>query len=101
MDEPFAALDYQTRLYMQRFLSDIWREFRKTIVFVTHQIEEALALSDRVFLMSACPGRISEVVTVQLSRPRDISCMEFNQYRARVLAHLEREVSGTFGERPE
>ncbi len=72
MDEPFGSLDAQTRELMQQELLRIWQERRKTVVFVTHQIEEAVYLSDRVFLMTPRPGRIREEVPVDLPRPRDL-----------------------------
>ena len=62
MDEPFAALDFQTRVLMQRFLLEVWLEFKPTIVFVTHHIDEAVLLADRVVVMSAGPGRIIEEI---------------------------------------
>ena len=62
MDEPFAALDFQTRVLMQRFLLEVWLEFKPTIIFVTHHIDEAVLLADRVVVMSAGPGRIIEEV---------------------------------------
>ena len=71
MDEPFGALDAQTRLMMQESLLDIWREFGTTVVFVTHDVDEAVFLADRVLIMSAAPGRIIEEVTIDLLRPRD------------------------------
>ena len=70
MDEPFGALDAQTRLMMQESLLDIWREFGTTVVFVTHDVDEAVFLADRVLIMSAAPGRIIEDVSVPLARPR-------------------------------
>jgi len=73
MDEPFAALDAQTREYMQTELLKIWTEARKTVVFITHQIDEAVYLADRVVVMSPRPGRIKEVFRVPFGRPRDIS----------------------------
>jgi len=72
MDEPFGPLDAQTRLVLQHDLLDIWRSTRKTIVFVTHDLTEAIALADRVILMSARPGRISRIDRVPIPRPRDI-----------------------------
>jgi len=70
MDEPFGALDAQTRTIMQELLVMIWQRTPKTILFVTHDIDEALFLSDRVYIMTARPGRIKQVLEVQLPRPR-------------------------------
>jgi NitT/TauT family transport system ATP-binding protein len=70
MDEPFGALDAQTRLSMQELLIDIWSEARTTVLFVTHDVEEALFLADRVIVMSARPGRIIQDLTVPFDRPR-------------------------------
>ncbi|AEV68884.1 ABC transporter ATP-binding protein [Acetivibrio clariflavus] len=72
MDEPFAAIDAQTRETMQDELLRIWEETNKTIIFVTHSIEEAVGLADRVAIMSANPGYIKEIVDVDLPRPRRI-----------------------------
>ena len=72
MDEPFAALDAQTRELMQAELLRIWSQARKTVLFITHQIDEALYLSDRVLVMSARPGRILADIPVDLPRPRDL-----------------------------
>ena len=73
MDEPFAALDAQTREFMQAELLKIWSENRKTVVFITHQINEAVYLADRVAVMSARPGRLKEVFKVPFGRPRTLS----------------------------
>lgn len=70
LDEPFGALDAQTRERMQEWLLDLWDDFRKTVLFVTHDIDEAIYLSDRVVVMSARPGRIVADFTVPLARPR-------------------------------
>lgn len=72
MDEPFGPLDAQTRLLLQDDLLDLWQSTRKTIIFVTHDLTEAIALADRVVLMSARPGRIVRVDSVDIPRPRDI-----------------------------
>ena len=73
MDEPFAALDAQTREFMQAELLKIWSKARKTVVFITHQINEAIYLADRVVVMSARPGRVKEIFRVPFGRPRDLS----------------------------
>ena len=72
MDEPFAALDAQTRELMQLEVARIWRETGKTIVFVTHQLDEAVFLADRVVTLSARPGRVRAITTIAIDRPRDI-----------------------------
>ncbi|WP_341861800.1 ABC transporter ATP-binding protein [Gymnodinialimonas sp. 57CJ19] len=71
MDEPFGALDHQTRRYMQEELLRIWQQDQRTVVFVTHDMEEAILLGDKVVLMSNRPGRIEEVIDVSFTRPRD------------------------------
>jgi NitT/TauT family transport system ATP-binding protein len=71
MDEPFGALDAQTRLMMQENLLSIWKKFGTTVVFVTHDVDEAVFLADRVLVMSAAPGRIIRDLKVDLPRPRD------------------------------
>jgi NitT/TauT family transport system ATP-binding protein len=73
MDEPFAALDAQTRIVMQTELMRVWRETRKSMVLVTHQIDEAVYLSDRVFVFTARPGRLKEEIVVDLPRPRELA----------------------------
>jgi NitT/TauT family transport system ATP-binding protein len=73
MDEPFAALDAQTREIMQSELLRIWRQNRKTVLFITHQIDEAVYLSDRVVVMTSRPGRIKSILDVDIQRPRDLS----------------------------
>ena len=72
LDEPFGALDALTRQVMQEWLLEIWQQDRKTILFVTHDVEEALFLSDRVYVMSGRPGRIVRCIEVDLERPRDL-----------------------------
>lgn len=70
LDEPFGALDAQTRSLMQELLTQVWEELHKTILFVTHDVEEAIFLSDRVFIMTARPGRIKAEIEIPLERPR-------------------------------
>jgi NitT/TauT family transport system ATP-binding protein len=92
MDEPFAALDFQTRVLMQQFLLEVWAGFKSTILFVTHQIDEAVLLADRVVVMSAAPGRVLEEIAIALPRPRSMTDPAFNAYRVRLTSHMEREV---------
>ena len=87
MDEPFGALDAQTRETMQEEVTRLWERTRKTIVFVTHDIEEAVFLGDRVVVLSARPGRIREEVRVELPRPRTLEIkksMQCHEYRNRI-----------------
>lgn len=98
MDEPFAALDVQTRYKMQSFLLDIWESIRTTIVFVTHHIDEAIHLADRVVVLTARPGRILQEVTIDLARPRDVASKIFDEYRSSFFASLRKEVSKAFEE---
>lgn len=88
MDEPFGALDEQTRMDMQNELVQIWQRHQGTIVFVTHGIDEALMLGTKVAVMSARPGRIREVIDVDLPRPRDITSPQFNELKRHVLGLL-------------
>jgi ABC-type nitrate/sulfonate/bicarbonate transport system ATPase subunit/flavin-dependent dehydrogenase len=85
MDEPFSALDYLTRLKMRADLVRIWEQEKKTILFVTHDIEEAMQLADRVLVMTPRPGRMREIVEVGLPRPRDIDAPEYLATRDRIL----------------
>jgi NitT/TauT family transport system ATP-binding protein len=81
MDEPFGALDAMTRERLQDELLEIWRRTGLTVVFVTHSIEEAIFLADRVVVMSPGPGRIDSEMRIELPRPRDVSAPEFNDIR--------------------
>jgi len=88
MDEPFAALDAMTREEMQRLLADVWRETRKTVVYVTHNVAEAVYLADRVVVMTPHPGRVKATVAVRLPRPRDPLSVEFLEHQKELLRHL-------------
>jgi len=81
MDEPFAAVDAQTRTTLQRELARLWEETGKTVFFVTHSVEEAVLLGDRVMAMTPRPGRLKADVAVDLARPRDPTSPAFNDYR--------------------
>jgi NitT/TauT family transport system ATP-binding protein len=78
MDEPFGALDVQTRNLMENDLLEIWAQRRRTVMFVTHDLEEAIALSDRIVVMTASPGRVKSVYTIGLPRPRSVTEIRFH-----------------------
>jgi ABC-type nitrate/sulfonate/bicarbonate transport system ATPase subunit len=80
LDEPFGALDSHTRMMMQQWLLQVWRDQRKTVMFVTHDIDEALFLGDRVVVMSPRPGRVEAVIPVDLPRPRDVHLTTDKRY---------------------
>ncbi len=88
MDEPFAALDAMTRDAMQSLLAEVWRETRKTVVYVTHNVAEAVYLADRVLVMSPHPGRVKCEVPIALPRPRDPLSLEFLECQKGLLRHL-------------
>jgi len=90
MDEPFGALDAMTRERLQDELLDIWARTKLTVIFVTHAIEEAILLADRVVAMSPGPGRIVSQTPVELARPRDVSSVAFNALRRTLSAQLHR-----------
>ncbi|MQT14843.1 ABC transporter ATP-binding protein [Rhizobiales bacterium Sp-1] len=98
MDEPFGALDSQTRTVMQKLLLRVWEHTQKTVLFVTHDIDEAILLGDRVVVMTARPGKIKAEVPVPFARPRSISLVlepEFIALKKRILGLLHDEIDET------
>ena len=97
MDEPFGALDYQTRLLMQKLLLRLWAHFRPTILFITHDVGEAIFISDRVIAMTRRPGRVKVVVEVHAPKPRDyefIGSPEFTRLEHDLILAVQSEVEG-------
>ena len=99
LDEPFGALDAQTRLIMQSWLLDVWSDLKKTILFVTHDIDEAIFLSDEIHVFSARPGRIKARIEVPLARPRsqeDVTTPEFTSLKRTLLDLLAVEAERAY-----
>jgi NitT/TauT family transport system ATP-binding protein len=88
MDEPFAALDALTRDDMQRLLADVWQATRKTVIYVTHNVAEAVYLADRVIVMTPHPGTVKTEIRIDLPRPRDPLSVEFLEYQKQILRQL-------------
>ena len=88
MDEPFAALDALTRDEMQGMLVNVWRETRKTVIYVTHNVAEAVYLADRIIVLTPHPGTLRAEIRVALARPRDTLSVEFLEYQKQVVGHL-------------
>ena len=88
MDEPFGALDYFTRLKMRSDLLRIWQQERKTILFVTHDVDEALQLADRVFVLSQRPATMGLIADVKLGRPRNPEALDYLKLREQILQAL-------------
>ena len=100
MDEPFASLDAQTREIMQSELLKMWVQAKKTVIFVTHQIEEAIYLADRVVVFSARPTKVREIVKIQISRPRPLSVKrtkDFLDYTDQIWEIIQEEVLKSMG----
>ena len=89
MDEPFGALDAHTRILLQRELLRVWENHKKTVLFVTHSVDEAIYLADKIVVMSKRPGVIREEMTVTLPRPRDRAVPAYGQLYAKILQMLD------------
>jgi len=98
MDEPFAALDVQTRSKLQDYVIDVWRQSGASVLFVTHHIDEAIALADRIVVFTSAPGRIKEIVSVDLSRPRNPRDPAVHELHDRLVDLLRDEVDRAFAE---
>ena len=96
MDEPFGALDSQTRLQMQQLLLKVWEHSKKTVLFVTHDIDEAILLGDRIFVMGARPGRIKEILDVPIDRPRNLDMVMDPEF-----IHMKRNIFHLLHDGPE
>ncbi len=92
MDEPFVFLDYQTRSNLQELLLNIWQESQKTVVFVTHDIEEAVMLADRIAVMTAHPGSIKDIITIDFPRPRQLNDMRKTSRHAEYVDVISRMI---------
>jgi NitT/TauT family transport system ATP-binding protein len=100
MDEPFAALDAQTKLILQEELLRIWKEFKKTVIYITHDIEEAILLGDRVIVLTRRPGRVKKDISINLKRPRSIeteSSEEFANLKMIIWNLIKEEVHISMG----
>ena len=97
MDEPFGALDALTRRFLQQQLLKIWSESRKTVLFITHSVQEAVFLADRIIVMTARPGRIKSDVLIDMAHPRDVSSDAFRRIEKMVFDSLAEELAKTFG----
>ncbi len=104
MDEPFGALDALTRRFLQTQLLRIWQEHKKTIVFITHSVQEAVTLSDRIVVMTARPGRFKAILDIDIAHPRDFKSDRFRDYERQIYDQLDEELAKTFdleGQRPD
>jgi sulfonate transport system ATP-binding protein len=99
LDEPFSALDAFTRRDLQDHLLDLWAETRPTLVLVTHDVDEAVVLADRVFVMRPRPGRLFDEIKINLARPRDRNSPLFDNFKRRVLTALDRSLDRSLRER--
>ena len=101
MDEPFGAIDAVNRTALQELLLELWEESRKTVVFVTHDIDEAILLSDRIVMMTASPGRVYKEINVPFSRPRNrvqlVQTQEYTTFRNSIISYFYNDITGRIG----
>lgn len=97
LDEPFGALDAMTRSVMQRILLELWMEYHKTVLLVTHDVEEALLLSDRIYLLTARPAAMRGEISIDIPRPRKVTDSRFVDLKAEILDLLQGELEKVFG----
>jgi NitT/TauT family transport system ATP-binding protein len=88
MDEPFGALDTQTKMQLEELLLELWQESRRTVLFITHDLSEAIALGDRVIVMAPRPGRIIADVPIELPRPRHVAALQKDAHYHELYAHV-------------
>ena len=100
MDEPFGALDAHTRTRLQNDLLVIWERDRKTVLFVTHSVEEAVFLSDRVVMITRSPGRVKEIIPIELPRPRDRATLLLDRRYQDYVVSIERLMDEPAEEEP-
>ena len=100
MDEPFGALDYLTRMRLRDELTRIWQRERKTVLFVTHDVDEAVQLADRIVVMGKRPSRVRDIVAVDVPRPRDLDDPDYRRLRDRVFRVMGLDHSGQSLEPP-
>ena len=93
MDEPFGALDALTRRFLQKELLRMWQEHKKTVVFVTHSVPEAITIGDRIVVMTARPGRIKRLIAIDLPHPRDFVSDRFRDYERELYGELDEELA--------
>ena len=98
MDEPFGALDALTRRTLQKQLLGIWQEHKKTVVFITHSVPEAITLSDRVVVMTARPGAVKSIIRIDLAHPRDSTSAKFRELERTIYADLDAELAKSIAE---
>ncbi len=101
MDEPFGALDAQTKLQLEDLLLKLWNEHRRTVVFITHDLAEAVALSDRVIVMSARPGRIIADMRINLERPRSVRALQHDKHFLEIYARVWKKLEEGLGSQAE